>query len=433
MNVLLIGGGGREHALARVILESPRLTSLSVAPGNAGTQEHNVDLATNDNAAVVAWCGANAIDLVVVGPEAPLVAGLADDLSQAGIACFGPSQNAAQLEGSKAFTRAFAERHGIPSPASKAFDSSSEAIAWYDAQPFDVVVKADGLAAGKGVVIPEGRDETTAAIISMLDDGALGDASATIVLEERMTGEELSLFGISDGSTVVTLATAQDHKRVGDGDVGLNTGGMGAFTPVPGVDAERQAELSDMFLGPAIAGMAAEGSPYVGVLFAGIMLTSTGPKLVEYNCRFGDPEAEVILPMLDVDALELLSAATAQTLDQVDVAMKPGAAATVVVCAEGYPGTPTKGVAVPDLGCTDDVCVFYAGTIRADDGSLASSGGRVLAVTGLGADIDEALTNSYRLVDQITGGGLFARGDIGWRHSTVRSSAIRPNIGSHYE
>jgi len=424
MKVLLIGSGGREHALAQTILASERLTSLAVAPGNVGTEAHNVDLDIDDNDAVVQYCVDHGIKLVVVGPEAPLVAGLADALTAAEISCFGPSKAAARLEGSKSFTRSFADQCGIPSPLSHTFDSSADAIAWADEQPFDVVVKADGLATGKGVIIPESRQETVDAIVSMIDGGAFGAASATVVLEERMTGEELSLFGISDGSSVIALATAQDHKRVGDGDTGLNTGGMGAFSPVPGVDANRQAELAALFLDPAIKGMAAAGTPYVGVLFAGIMVTPAGPKLVEYNCRFGDPEAEVILPMLASDGLELMAAAATGTLDQVTAEMRPGFAATVVVCADGYPVAPTKGIPVPDLGCTDDVCTFYAGATRDEQGAMVSSGGRVLAITGMGDDLDAALSHSYRLVDQVVGNGLFARGDIGWRHASVRSSKI---------
>ena len=237
MNVLLIGSGAREHALAQAIVASERLTNLWVAPGNVGTAAHNVDLEPADNDAVVGWCREHDVDLVVVGPEAPLVAGLADAVTTAGIACFGPSQAAARLEASKSFTREFAAQHQIPSPTSKAFNSSADAIAWFDEQPCSVVVNADGPAAGKGVIIPDGREETVAAIEALLDERVLGESGATVVLEERMTGEELSLFGVSDGSTVVMLATAQDHKRVGDGDTGPNTGGMGAFSPVPGVDA----------------------------------------------------------------------------------------------------------------------------------------------------------------------------------------------------
>jgi len=426
MNVLLIGSGGREHALAESLLRSEGLASLAVAPGNSGTREHNIELDIADNAAVVEYCTANGVDLVVVGPEAPLVAGLADAVRDVGVACFGPSKAAARLEGSKSFTREFAARCGIPSPAFASFSSSAEAIAWLDAQPFDVVVKADGLAAGKGVVVPESRDETVAAIVGMLDDGAMGDSGRTIVLEELMVGEELSIFGVSDGTTVVALATAQDHKRVGDGDTGPNTGGMGAFTPVPGIDAARQAELSALFLEPAITGMADAGTPYVGVLFAGIMVTPSGPKLVEYNCRFGDPEAEVILPMLETDPLRMLAAAATGTLDEVELRMRPGAAATVVVCAEGYPASPVKGVPIPDLAegpDPDAVQLFHAGATHDADGRLVSTGGRVLAVTGIGSDLDDALANSYAVVDRLIGDGLFARNDIGWRHSSVRGGS----------
>lgn len=423
MRVLLIGSGGREHAIARSLLRSSQLEALFVAPGNAGTAAFNVELAVDDHDAVVAWCGDNSIDLVVVGPEVPLVDGIADRLRDAGLACFGPSAAAAQLEGSKSFSRAFADSVAIPQPKSGTFTSSDEAIAWLNEVGVPVVVKADGLAAGKGVVIPETREETEQAIRAMLDDAQFGDASSTVVLEERMHGEELSLFGISDGTTVVTLATAQDHKRVGEGDTGLNTGGMGAFAPVPGIDADRQAELADLFLTPAIKGMADAGTPFVGVLFAGLMLTDDGPRLVEYNCRFGDPEAEVILPLINSDVLELLHAAAIGTLDQVTVEMSTGSAATVVVAASGYPQSPRKGVPLT-LPATPDgsgVTIFHAGTRQADDDVLESSGGRVLSVTGIGADLDEALTRSYAVVDAIVAAapdqGLFARSDIGWRHA----------------
>ncbi|MEM7095063.1 MAG: phosphoribosylamine--glycine ligase [Actinomycetota bacterium] len=417
MRVLLVGSGGREHALAEAILRSPSLGQLWVAPGNAGTAEHNVELAVEDHGAVVDFCRHNDVNLVVVGPEVPLVAGLADDLRASGIAVFGPSAAAARLEGSKSFSRSFAAAAEIPQPVAATFDDSTSAIAWLDEVGVPVVVKADGLAAGKGVVIPESRAETEEAIRDMLDGGAFGESSARIVLEERMTGEELSLFGVSDGERVAVLATAQDHKRVGDGDTGLNTGGMGAFAPVPGIDAARQQELADHFLRPAIAAMADAGTPYVGVLFAGLMLTEHGPRLVEYNCRFGDPEAEVILPLLETDALDLLQAAATGGLDQVDVRMRDATAATVVVAADGYPTDPAKGVPIRLPKLPDDVTVFHAGTANDPQGALVSSGGRVLAVTGVGADLNEALDRSYGVVDQITGEGLFARSDIGWRHA----------------
>jgi len=421
MNVLLIGAGGREHAIAQALLRSPKLTSLSITPGNAATLDYRVDLDSGDHAAVTAWCGANNIDLVVVGPEAPLVAGLADALAQAGVPCCGPSSAAASLEGSKSFTRTFAERFDIPSPVNRTFTDADEAIAWLDEIDFNVVVKADGLAAGKGVVIPADRAETEQAIQAMLNEGSMGEAGRTVVLEERMVGEELSLFGIADGSTVVTLATAQDHKRVGEGDTGPNTGGMGALAPVPGIDAVRQRELATMFLQPVVDGMNDMGTPYVGVIFAGIMLTSDGPRLVEYNCRFGDPEAEVILPLLETDALELLHASATGSLDQISIEMSSDTAATVVVCAEGYPTSPQRGVAIPDVATAGSVppgvTIFHAGTALNDSGDLVSSGGRVLAVTGRADDLQQALARSYEVVDQLVGNGLFARRDIGWRHA----------------
>lgn len=417
MNVLLIGSGGREHALAMALLASPALSSLAIAPGNAGTADFAVELDVSDNSAVTAWCKGNSIDLVVVGPEVPLVNGIADALVAAGVACCGPSQAAASLEGSKSFTRAFAERFGIPSPANRTFTDVQAALAWLDEIDFNVVVKADGLAAGKGVIIPTDRAETEQAIRSMLEDRSMGTSGQTIVLEQCMVGEELSLFGIADGSTVLTLATAQDHKRVGEGDTGPNTGGMGAFAPVPGIDSAAQTELAEMFLQPVVDGMQQMGTPYVGVIFAGIMLTEHGPRLVEYNCRFGDPEAEVILPLLMTDACELLHAAATGSLSDITINMSTETAATVVVCAEGYPASPRRGVPVPAVEVPENVTVFHAGTGVDEDGSLISTGGRVLAVTGRADSLDQALAASYEVVEQLVGDGLFARRDIGWRHA----------------
>lgn len=413
MNVLLIGSGGREHCMAQAMLESPKLASLHVAPGNPGTAAHNVDLDVNDHDQVVAFCREHAIDLVVVGPEVPLVAGIADALGAAGVGCFGPSAAAAQLEGSKSFAREFADEFGIPSIAFARFSDSDDAIAWLGTFTKPVVVKQDGLAAGKGVVVPETHEETVAAIRAVLD----ADEHASVVLEERIYGEEVSLFGISDGTRVATVATAQDHKRVGEGDTGPNTGGMGAFAPVPTVDAALERELADLFLKPVVDGMAARGTPYVGVIFAGIMITADGPRLIEYNCRFGDPETQVIVPLLDCDLLEVFAGAASGALDPDVITMSGDTAATVVVAAEGYPASPRRDIAVnlpPAVG--DTVTIFHAGTRRSDDGELVSSGGRVLAVTGRGRDLGEALDAAYGVVNETIGDGLFARRDIGWRH-----------------
>ena len=416
LDVLLLGGGGREHAIADGLTRSPRLSRLSIAPGNAGTAEHNVELDIASNLAVVEYCVRNDVDLVVVGPEGPLVAGLADDLALAGIACFGPSGQAAQLEGSKSFARAFAARHGIPGPVSHAFTEVDAAMEWLDRFDGPVVVKADGLAGGKGVIVPESRVETERAIFAFLAGKTMGTAGDVIVLEERLFGEELSLFGIADGRHLVTLGTAQDHKRVGEGNTGLNTGGMGAFAPVPSIDPERQAELARQFLDTAVDGMAADGSPYVGVLYAGIMLTDAGPRLVEYNCRFGDPEAQAILPLFSSDLLEVMLAATEGRLDAITVELRPETGVAVVVAAEGYPTEPRKGIVVPDITVPDDVRLYHAGT-RFEGSSLVSTGGRVLSAVATGADLAQALDRVYPVVDALTGNGLFARSDIGWRHA----------------
>lgn len=425
LTVLLIGSGGREHALVNKVLESPSLDRLFVAPGNPGTAANNVDLDVNDFEVVVVFCQENNVDLVIVGPEVPLVAGIADLLAENNIACFGPSKAAAQLEGSKAFTRDFARRHNIPGPKTGVFSEVEDAIAWLDSVDFDVVVKADGLASGKGVVIPEGRVETERAIFEMLVESSMGDAGSVVLLEERMTGEELSLFGISSANQTDPLGglTAQDHKRVGVGDTGLNTGGMGAFAPVPGFDPEFVAQLATTFLDPVTKGMAAEGTPYVGVIYAGIMLTPDGPRLVEYNCRFGDPETQVLMPLIEGDILEVFwKAATAQSWTPLS-AKRDTSAVTVVVAAEGYPTAPIKGAPIPDVELPIDVELIHAGTKQTDAG-LISSGGRVLNVVATGPNLANAVAKSYSIVDKITGNGLFARSDIAWRHLSVTENSI---------
>jgi phosphoribosylamine--glycine ligase/phosphoribosylformylglycinamidine cyclo-ligase len=414
--VLLIGSGGREHAIAAGLTRSPRLGQLHIAPGNAGTQAHNVDLDINSNLQVVDYCVRHRVDLVVVGPEAPLVAGLADDLNLAGIACFGPSAGAAQLEGSKSFARQFAARHGIPSPVSRSFTEVGPAMDWLDEIDFQVVVKADGLAGGKGVIVPANRVETERAIFSLLADRTMGTAGETIVLEQRLVGEEVSLFGIADGNILVPLVTAQDHKRVGEGNTGLNTGGMGAFAPVPSIHPELEADLVERFLTTAVKGMAIEDHPYVGILYAGIMLTAQGPRLIEYNCRFGDPEAQAIIPLIQSDLLDVLWSAAVGELATTPIKVSDETAAAIVVAADGYPTDPRQGVPVPIVAAPEGVDIFHAGT-RYVDGELVSSGGRVLSVVGTGSDLAEALERAYTVVDQVTGKGLFARSDIGWRHA----------------
>jgi phosphoribosylamine--glycine ligase/phosphoribosylformylglycinamidine cyclo-ligase len=425
LNVLLVGSGGREHAIAEAVTGSPLLGSLAVAPGNAGTAEYNVALDVSDNQTVVRYCVDNGIDLVIVGPEAPLVAGLADAVRDAGVSCFGPSAAAAQLEGSKTFAREFAARHGIPGPVCESFTEVDAAIEWLDEFGKPVVVKADGLASGKGVIIPETRVETERAIFDLLADRTMGEAGATVVLEERLEGEELSLFGIADGTTVVRIGSAQDHKRVGEGDTGLNTGGMGAFAPVPGM-ADQEPELVRQFLDVAVAGMAEEGTPYVGVLYAGIMLTESGPRLVEYNCRFGDPEAQIVLPLIGSDVLELLAAAAEGRLSEAEVSLvEDVAAATGVVAAMGYPTSPAIGVPIPDVELPSEVSLIHSST-KLVDGQVVSAGGRVLSVTGTGKDLETALDRVYGVVDQLVGDALFARPDIGHRYVTRQTSDSDP-------
>jgi phosphoribosylamine--glycine ligase len=419
MHVLLIGSGGREHAIAAALRRSPRLSRLTAAPGNAGIAElaDRVSLDPEDHAAVVAFCQSNAVDLVVVGPEAPLVAGLVDDLAAAGIRAFGPSREASRLEGSKAFTKAICDEAGVPTAAWARFDDVDAALAHLAAVGAPIVVKADGLAAGKGVVVAETLADAQEAVRACFS-GAFGAAGAEVVIEAMLTGEEASFFALSDGTTVLPLAAAQDHKRAFDGDLGPNTGGMGAYSPTPVVDEAMAGRIMDEIVRPTVAALAARGTPFKGVLFAGLMIGPEGPMLIEYNVRFGDPEAEVILPRLTGDLLDLMVAVVEGTLAGRTVAFDPRTALTVVLAAKGYPGayakgTPIRGVA--EAGAMDGVSVFHAGTADGPDGALVSAGGRVLAVTALGADVREAQARAYAAVDAIDWPGGFCRRDIGWR------------------
>lgn len=417
MNVLLIGSGGREHALAWKIAASPMLTKLYAAPGNPGIarEAECMALAIDDHAAIVAFCLEKAIDLVVVGPEAPLVAGLADRLGAAGVRVFGCSAKAAQLEGSKGFTKDLCARYDIPTAAYGRFDNAGAAKAYIQAEGAPIVVKADGLAAGKGVTVAMTLDEALAAVDACFD-GAFGGAGAEVVVEEFMTGEEASFFCLCDGKTALPFGTAQDHKRVGDGDTGPNTGGMGAYSPAPVMTPALIERTMTEIVEPTMRGMAAMGAPFSGVLFAGLMITADGPKLIEYNVRFGDPECQVLMMRLKDDILVLMKAATEGQLSHMSVRWRDEAALTVVVAAEGYPGTPAKGSTIRrlDMAAAPDVEIFHAGT-AVQAGEIVANGGRVLNVTALGRNVTEAQARAYAAVDRIDWPQGFCRRDIGWR------------------
>ncbi len=418
MNVLLIGSGGREHALAWAISASPLLGTLFAAPGNPGIAQCAtcVVLDVAEHNAVIAFCRLQNIGLVVVGPEAPLVAGLADDLKAAGIKVFGPSKLAAQLEGSKGFTKDLCREAGIPTAAYERFRDAAAAKAYAAKQALPVVVKADGIAAGKGVVIAESHAEAAEAIDACFS-GAFGAAGAEVVIEEFMTGEEASFFALCDGKRALPLATAQDHKRVGDGDKGPNTGGMGAYSPASIVTPEISARVMREIIEPTVAAMAKRGMPYVGVLYAGLMLTPQGPKLIEYNARFGDPECQVLMMRLKSDILTALVATCDGVLDTFDLRWWDDVALTVVMAANGYPGTPQKGTEIKGLDKAaevDGVEIFHAGT-KLVGGRILADGGRVLNVTARGKSVREARDRAYEAVRRIDWPGGFCRSDIGWR------------------
>jgi phosphoribosylamine---glycine ligase len=418
MNILLIGSGGREHALAWKISGSPLCDRLLIAPGNPGTAQcgTNVALDPADHAAIAAFCRVENIHFVVVGPEAPLVAGLVDDLAAAGIKAFGPKKAAAQLEGSKAFTKELCREFGIPTAAFARFTEPAAAKAYVRERGAPIVVKADGLAAGKGVVVAATIEEAETAIETMLG-GALGAAGAELVIEECLIGEEASFFALCDGTTAIPLGTAQDHKRAFDGDRGPNTGGMGAYSPAPVLTPEMQARVMGEIALPTLAGMRARGTPYVGVLYAGLMMTAEGPKLIEYNVRFGDPECQVLMPRMKTDLVAALVAACDSVLKNFDVRWWDDAALTVVMAAQGYPGPFERGSEIRGIAeaeARDDVLVFHAGT-KLEDGRLLANGGRVLDVTAMGRTVAEAKERAYGAVAKIDWPQGFCRRDIGWR------------------
>jgi len=418
MKILLIGSGGREHALAWAISASPLCDTLFIAPGNPGTAHcgENVVIDIADHSAVVAFCRLMSVGLVVVGPEGPLVAGIADDLRAAGIKVFGPSKAAAQLEGSKGFTKELCAEFDIPTAGFGRFDNAASAKAYVAKQGAPIVIKADGLAAGKGVIMAETLDEANEAI-DMMFSGGFGAAGAEVVVEEWMIGEEASFFALCDGTHALALASAQDHKRVGDGDTGPNTGGMGAYSPAPVMTPALTERVMAEIIRPTLAGMAKRGTPFQGVLFAGLMITAQGPKLIEYNTRFGDPECEVLMPRLKSDIVPALLAACDGVLDRVDLRWRDEAALTVVLAAKGYPAKPETGSVIRDVEkaeALDDVLVFHAGT-KLSNGDLVANGGRVLNVVALGKTVGEAQARAYAAVDKIDWPGGFCRRDIGWQ------------------
>ena len=418
MNILLLGSGGREHALAWKIAGSPLVERLWCAPGNAGiaAEAELAALDIADHAAVIGFCRAKAIDFVVVGPEGPLVAGIVDDLEAAGIKAFGPTAAAARLEGSKGFTKDLCRANNIPTAAYERFRAAEPAKAYVRAQGVPIVVKADGLAAGKGVVVAATVAEAEAAI-DMMFGGSLGEAGTEVVVEEFLAGEEASFFALCDGETAIALASAQDHKRVFDGDQGPNTGGMGAYSPAPVMTGELTRRTMDQIVLPTVRAMKARGAPYKGVLYAGLMITAEGPKLIEYNARFGDPECQVLMLRLMSDIVPALLACCDGMLKSFDLRWYPDAALTVVMAAEGYPGTYAKGSPIEGLeaaAAVEGVEIFHAGT-KAEGGKILANGGRVLDVSALGKTVAQAQARAYQAVDRIRWADGFCRRDIGFR------------------
>lgn len=421
MNVLVIGSGGREHALAWKAAQSAGIETVYVAPGNAGTALEagleNLAIDSMDFKGLADFAEQNAVGLTIVGPETPLVEGIVDYFQARGLRCFGPSKGAAQLEGSKAFTKDFLARHNIPTGSYGNFTELEPALAYLREQGAPIVVKADGLAAGKGVIVAETLEQAEEAVTDMLSGNAFGEAGCRVVIEEFLPGEEASFIVIVDGEHVLAMATSQDHKRIGEGDTGPNTGGMGAYSPAPVVDAAVHQRIMDQVIMPTVAGMASEGNDYTGFLYAGLMIDAAGqPRVIEYNCRFGDPETQPIMMRLQSDLVSLCNSALDGTLDQAEAQWDERCAIGVVLAAGGYPGDYAKGIPIHGLDTPqpDEIKVFHAGTAR-DADEIVTSGGRVLCVTALGSDIASAQRACYQAADKISWDEMIMRRDIGWR------------------
>ncbi|MEN8170761.1 MAG: phosphoribosylamine--glycine ligase [Pseudomonadota bacterium] len=421
MKVLVIGSGGREHALAWKAAQSPDVETVFVAPGNAGTAREaklqNVNIGVEAIDELITFAKENAIDLTIVGPEAPLVIGVVDAFEAVGLRCFGPSKGASQLEGSKAFTKDFLARHNIPTGGYQNFTEIGPALAYLKEMGAPIVIKADGLAAGKGVIVAMTLEEAEAAVKDMLAGNAFGEAGHRVVIEEFLEGEEASFIVMVDGKNILPMATSQDHKRVGEGDSGPNTGGMGAYSPAPVVTQEIHNRIMAEVIVPTVEGMAAEGKPYTGFLYAGLMINADGaPRVIEYNCRFGDPETQPIMMRLKSDLVELCNTALDRKLDSVCAEWDDRAAMGVVLAAGGYPASYGKGDVINGLDGADsaDAKIFHAGTTESD-GNVVTAGGRVLCATALGNSVSEAQARAYELADKISWNGMFMRRDIGYR------------------
>ena len=417
MNVVVIGSGGREHTIVWKVRQSPKLNKLYALPGNAGTAglaENVSRISMDDHPTVIRFCREKQIDLVIIGPEAPLVAGLADSLSAEGIDCFGPKQAAAEIEASKVFAKDFMARHRIPTAQYTAFHQFNEAIRYVELVKYPIVIKASGLAAGKGVILPETIGDAKSALEEILVDKIFGEAGREVIIEERLMGQEVSLMAFTDGTTIVPMLPAQDHKRLLDGDQGPNTGGMGAYAPAPIFTKEMIQEAIEKVLRPAVAGLQNEGRTFVGVLYAGLMLTKNGIRVLEFNCRFGDPETQAVLPLLETDLLEIMEACVAGRLNEINIHWKNGAAVCVVLASKGYPEKSKKGQVVSFGELPEDMICFHAGTI-VDNEKIITAGGRVLGLTTWAGDLESAVKKVYSNINKVSFEGMQYRKDIARR------------------